>query len=288
MSGSQFRSLAEFADQAAQGEAGALRETALGQQDLQVKQLLGALQAGVGAQGVGAQRLAAFTNLGGDVARSGALNLASQLGLQGDLAKSLLGVEQTAVQRLGVGSEISGRALQQALGRLDTGTRLGLGVEGQVSENVRDAIAALTGLGTEQLGGLGRAGEFENLAARRAELGSTQRTQGARTFADLLGQTTSRGGQRATSQVASLDSLTRLLGGNRDAAVSLLGLLNQQGGSWVDYARTGLGERGASARSLAESQARPNPWAVLGRDILKEAGGAVATGASGMVLPAKK
>ena len=134
--GTVEQALAEFADEAARGEAEAIRGAVSSQQALQLQQLLGAMGAGADITKAAQALLSSYATSASDIARSAAMNI----GTGADLMKT---AEAIAAQRLG--TAVSG--FENILGLENQ--RLGLGA-GMVTDAQRAALERL-GLGTQGL-----------------------------------------------------------------------------------------------------------------------------------------
>jgi hypothetical protein len=153
-SGLENAAFAEFADSAAENESKTIREALMGQQGLQLQQLMAAM--GVGgditksATGLVGQAFGA----GGDIARSASQNISTGAGLMSDaeqIAASRFGQARTGLNetfgtennRLALGNDIFKTANTLAQGRLGMGAELGRGVEGLASGNLAQAFQGL-------------------------------------------------------------------------------------------------------------------------------------------------
>ena len=261
-SGLQNQALAEFADESARAEAGAVQQAALGQQGLQLQQLLGAagisggvIESGQGVVGSANQGL-------GNIANASSRNIATGAGLA-------TSAQQLAAQRLGIGGDIFNDAQGRILGRNQLGAQLGMDVEQQVLDRLGMGTGIQQDLIGSMLTGMNQAGGIAINAGGRYD-NSLERLQG---LEDLrLGGIGERGKLRGQN-----------LGAQRDSNNNLLRLLELELGSLQDgrgnqgdaadiFARLGLGGlnyAGDANRNAAQLAGNfPQGQNLLGRTML--------------------
>ena len=257
--------LGEFADQAAQAEAKAIRDASLGHQNLRLHQLLGA---GGIASDVTQQQAAlkasitgSANSLLGSVAGASASNLASGAGLAAD-------AERTAAQRLGIGVSGLGNAESIAAQRLQAAQQLGLGVEGQVADRFFGGLDTLGDLTRNRLaGGQGALGLL-GLEADRANIGfEAVRDLGGlkqNIFTDARDFASGQSQQTFNNEISILDRLFNAgQTGNQNilnAAQIGFGGANQ----FTNFAGTGAQGFGQSGNALINAQSGPRFGEQLG------------------------
>jgi hypothetical protein len=163
MSGISQDVQAEFADEALQVQAGAVRDATMKQQELQLSQFLSALGIGGDVTKAAQSLLGQYAAAGADVTRSASANL----GVAGDLMKGAesinLGRLQTGVAgandvmktmlaRLGLGGDFISQANQLALARSGMGVDTLASLENLASNRVGMGLNTLTNVGNMQLG----------------------------------------------------------------------------------------------------------------------------------------
>lgn len=238
MSGTQFRGLADFADQLAQGESEAVMGATLGQQGLQLQQLQAALQGGVGAQDVAARRFGA----GADI-----LNQAQGAALGRFQAGGQLG--------LGVEGQ-TGTNLRDAMSALDSmlrgrvsageGARGFAGLDIQNLGNALQALTSLTGQSTQSGGDMLRA--LLSLTGQRGDIlsrGPTNFLQAA----DILG------GRLVSPYLGYAGSSISPMAGVYGQAIQE----QFQPGFWQQIAQAGLGAAARAAGNRLGSGGIPIP-----------------------------
>jgi hypothetical protein len=276
LSGSQFRGMAEFADQSANAEAAALREATLGQQGLQLQQLLGAFGAGNEAQKTAAARLGAFTGLGGDVARAGASNLSASMGLQGDLGRSLLGIQGQAGQNLGMGSQGMIDLNRIALGRQGLGAQTGLGIEEQAFRNLMGGGELSRGVTQDQLAALQGLQGFAGIDAQN--LGNAMQM-----FGQLSGQNVQQGIGMGGLSLENRRDQANVFGQGQNNLLNLLNMLSGNARASLNFAGGAMGPMGGIYQQGVQAAGQPRWWQSLLNSTVGGAAGGISSGISNAI-----
>jgi hypothetical protein len=206
--------LLSFSDQAAENEAQAVQQARLGQQGLQLQQVLGGLNAAGGAGSLANQRL-----------QTGTSGIGALTGVEGskvsDALQAIAGLTQTSTNRLGTGANIGLGAEGQAASNLGLGANMAqsyanselgrlqqaLGVLGLESNNMFNSADTLGNLLNLQgnLGGMGLNAYLQNQGLNQ-ERGQNL-TTALQNYMGLTGNTGSTGLQALLNAASGLSGI---------------------------------------------------------------------------------
>jgi hypothetical protein len=231
-SGIAGNTLASFADEAAQAEAGAVRDTIAMRQKQQMEQLLASMGVAGDVSKTASGLLGQLGLAGGDLSRAASQNIATGAGLMSDSEKVAADRFRTAA---GGFSDVSG----QELARLNSGINLLLGT--QNAANARMGIGMDTG------------GRLETVAASQQinALQSLLQNSGLQLNAgDIM---TRLFGAETGRELGGYDALRGLLGMTQSTSFGQQGLDLQALDSQLRNTLTSLGISGDMANSIAGS-----------------------------------
>lgn len=254
VAGAAASPLAEFADQASEIQARAVRDAAAKQQALQLQQLQTGFQAAGGAAAAGAQREASLASIGaglaGDVARSASANLntgastalgaqQAEVARQNQVRGQLVDIGNAFTNREVLGANMVGQASNMDLARLQTGAGM-LGTSLQSRQNASQLLNDLSSIEAQResmgLQGFLNAGN-QQMGAISLGTGIQQQN-----FNNQMGF------------AAFLESLRQQDINNQLAA---LNMVNNQGNAFLNFASNTIPGITALTQSQAGFQAQP-------------------------------
>lgn len=242
--------MAEFADEAARGEAQAVREAALAQQGLRLQQLQSAMGVGADIAKAAQALLAAYAGSGADIMRSAASNIATggQMAASANQAavQSLLG----AISGLNQLNSIAGGNMAQALAALESLTGAKLGATSNLNNLISQSYNALTALGSLY--------------------GGTYMGQQEMAQKNLMGDV----GAWLQSIGMTNDILNSFDQKMLAAASGLAGL----GGQYASNLGAGLGAYSSVSHDLIQAAMQPGFWSTFLQNVMGQATGAALGG----------
>ncbi len=254
--------MAEFADESARGEAEAIRGAAMGQQGLQLQQLLGALGAGGDLSKAAMALLSSYAGAGADVFRSAAANI-------------------------GTGGEMVGTAAQQALGRMTQGME-GMGkTETQANLNQQRALEALGQYLDAQLGAGKSITDVFNLeAGRESNAFQALANLGSLWTGTYMGQQEmdlKRKMSEIGSRLESFGMSEQIRSGFWDTILKSAAGLSGIGSQYTGNLGAGMGAYGNISSDLIKAANTPGFWSTFFQNILQQSAGAALGGGAEMI-----
>ena len=290
--------LASFSNEAAQAEAGAIREAVLTQQEQQLKQLLGMAGIASDTSKTASQLLGSLAGAGGDVMRSASANISTGAGMMSSAEQiaadrfktSTAGFNSTLdteLQRMLAGSGMVNNANQMALSRLGLGMDTSTRLESLANAQLMNGMNSLMSNGQLRLGaadGLNRIFATQTANEMNA-LGALQgmASTGLNAGMQQQGVDLQALGQSISSQLQSLGLTGDIAQQIANQYLQGAGGLANLGGQYFGLSNTGLGNMGQLSNSLINAAMQPSMWQQLGMGALNAGIGALA-GAGGSWL----
>lgn len=278
VAGAAASPLAEFADQAGEIQARAVRQASESQQALQLQQQGQAFGAAGQAAAAGAARESSLASIGaglaGNVANAASSNL--QSGLSNANAAQQAEVQRQGVTRgqlIDIGSILTDRE------------KLGAGMieSAQRSEMDRFGLGTnvLTTQTQQQLQASELLNQLQSIENQRQQIGLQGLTAGTGNQLAILGFGTGVQQQNFNNSLAFGSFTEALRQQDINNMFASLGLIQDQGNAFLNFGSSALGPMSNLTLGAAQFQSQPGFWSQLGGDLLRSAVGAGATAITG-------